>query len=45
MRVLIDTDPYLALDEGKTWPARGIWPCKWIFYKEAGKRQACIKKT
>ena len=30
MRSLIRKDPYLAMDEGRAWDFRGIWPCCWI---------------
>ena len=36
MRAFITNDPYLALDEGRGWTQRGVWPCKWICFKDAG---------
>ena len=35
MRVLIDHDPFVELDEGKDWISRGVWPCRWIRCKGA----------
>lgn len=37
MRISITNDPFISLDEGKDWIRRGIWPCKWICYSEAGE--------
>ena len=37
MRVTITDDPFLALDEGKDWIRRGIWPCSWICCKATGE--------
>ena len=35
MRVQITSDPFAALDEGRSWIERGKWPCRWISCPDA----------
>jgi alpha-L-rhamnosidase len=37
MRKMIIQDPYLELNKGRTWPHRGVWPCKWVACPDAGE--------
>ncbi|NLN77225.1 MAG: alpha-L-rhamnosidase [Armatimonadetes bacterium] len=37
MRTFIDNDPYIANDKGIGWIQRGVWPCKWVSCKDAGR--------
>lgn len=34
-RVLITDDPFLALNSGKLWRERGLWPASWITHPDA----------
>lgn len=36
MRVFVNQDPFMYLDDGKPWPERGQWPCRWIACPSAG---------
>ena len=37
VRTMISDNPYSHLDEGRPWPQRGLWPCRWISCPQAGQ--------